>query len=65
MSASAELVPTDRMAVTIAEAARLTTLSKGSIRNHAKSGRLKVVKVGRRVLVPVPSLQRLLQEGAR
>jgi excisionase family DNA binding protein len=62
---SAELIPADRMAVTIAEAARMTTLSKGSIRNHAKSGRIKVARVGRRVLVPVASLERLLQEATR
>jgi excisionase family DNA binding protein len=62
---SGELIPADRLAVTIAEAARMTTLSPGSIRNHAKTGRLKVVKVGRRVLIPVPSLQRLLQEATR
>jgi excisionase family DNA binding protein len=62
---SAELIPADRMAVTIAEVARLTTLSRGSVRNHVRSGRIKAVKIGRRVLVPVTSLERLLQEGTR
>jgi excisionase family DNA binding protein len=58
-----ELIPADRMAVTISEAARLTTLSPGTIRSHAKSGRLKAAKVGRRVLIPVASLERFLQEA--
>jgi excisionase family DNA binding protein len=62
---SAELIPADRMAVTIAEAARMTTLSRGSVRNHVRTGRIKAVKIGRRVLVPIASLQRLLQEAAR
>jgi excisionase family DNA binding protein len=62
---SAELISADRLAVTIAEAARLTTLSRGSVRNHVRAGRIKAVKIGRRVLVPVASLERLLQEATR
>jgi excisionase family DNA binding protein len=57
------VIPTDRMAVTVSEAARLTSLSRGTIRNYARHGRIKVVKVGRRTIVPIGTLQSLVREG--
>jgi excisionase family DNA binding protein len=60
---SAISVPTDRLAVTIAEAARMTSLSRGTIRGYARNGRIKVVKIGRRTIVPITTLQDLVRTG--
>jgi excisionase family DNA binding protein len=53
----------DRLAVTVSEAARLTSLSRGTIRNYARVGRIKVIKVGRRTIVPIATLQDLVRTG--
>jgi excisionase family DNA binding protein len=54
---------TDRLAVTIAEASRMTSLSRGTIRSYARTGRIKTVKVGRRRIVPISALERLVRLG--
>jgi len=53
----------DRLAVTIAEAAKMTSLSRGTIRGYARNGRIKVVKIGRRTIVPIATLQDLVRTG--
>jgi excisionase family DNA binding protein len=57
--------PVLRLAVTIAEAAQMTTLSQFTVRDEIKAGRLKATRVGRRVLIPVAELERFVKEGAR
>ena len=56
-------IPKDRLAVSVSEAAKMTTLSRGTIRSYARSGRIKAVKVGRRTLVPITTLEDLIREG--
>ena len=56
-------IPTNRLAVTVSEAARLTSLSRGTIRGYARNGRIKVIKVGRRTIVPITTLQDLVRTG--
>lgn len=56
-------ISTDRLAVSVPEAARLTSLSRGTIRNYARIGRIKVIKVGRRTIVPIATLQDLVRTG--
>ena len=53
----------DRLAVTVSEAARMTSLSRGTIRAYARTGRIKTVKIGRRRIVPVSALRDLVREG--
>lgn len=53
------------LAVDVREAARLTSLSPYTIRRHIRKGALRAVRVGRRVLVPVGELQRLVGPGDR
>jgi excisionase family DNA binding protein len=53
------------LAVNVREAARLTSLSARSIRRYISSGRLSVVRAGRRVLVPMPALRQFMQEATR
>jgi excisionase family DNA binding protein len=52
------------LAVDLREAARLTSLSMRSLRRYIKTGRIRGVRIGRRVLIPLDSLRRLLQQGA-
>jgi len=51
------------LAVSLTEAARLTSLSRGALINHARAGKLKVTKVGRRVLVPIKVIENLVRNG--
>jgi excisionase family DNA binding protein len=48
------------LAVDVHEAARLISLSARTIRRYIQIGRLRAVRIGRRVLVPVKSLKALL-----
>jgi excisionase family DNA binding protein len=49
------------LAVDIREAGRLLSLSSRTIRRHIRSGRIKAVRVGRRVLVPVKVLTEMVK----
>jgi excisionase family DNA binding protein len=51
------------LAVDIREAARLLSLSARTIRRHIQSGRIKAVRVGRRVLVPIEALTAMVKPG--
>jgi excisionase family DNA binding protein len=53
------------LAVDIQEAGRLLSLSPRTIRRHIQSGRIKgVVRIGRRVLVPVETLKEMVREAS-
>jgi excisionase family DNA binding protein len=56
--------PMLRLAVTLEDACTMTSLSIWTIRKEIKCGRLKVTKLGRRVLVPMCELERFVKEGA-
>jgi excisionase family DNA binding protein len=47
------------LAVDVREAGRLTSLSPRTIRRHIKSGRIRGVRIGRRLLVPIDALREL------
>lgn len=52
------------LAVDVREAARLTSLSVHTIRAYCgKKRRIRAVRVGRRVLIPIAELERLVREG--
>jgi len=52
-----------RLAVGVDEAAKLLGVSPFTIRNHIASGSIRVVRVGRRVLVPMEVLEKVMAEG--
>jgi excisionase family DNA binding protein len=54
-----------RRALGVREAANTLALSEASVRNFIREGRLFAVKVGRRVLIPLESLEKTLTEGIR
>ncbi len=52
------------LAVDVNTAARMTSLSPHTIRLYVRTGKLRVSRAGRRILIPVESLTKLVQEGA-
>jgi excisionase family DNA binding protein len=54
----------DAMAFDVNTAAKMTGLSEHTLRQYIRKGWLKVTRCGRRVLIPVESLQKLVREGA-
>lgn len=59
-----EAVVLDRpIAVSVKRAAAMLGLSHWTVRAYAKSGKLRVSRLGRRVLVPVAALEKLVKES--
>ncbi len=50
----------ERLTVSVAEASKLLAISERSVRRAIESGELPSKRVGNRVLLPVPELQRWL-----
>ena len=53
------------LAVDLREASRLTSLSVRTLRRYAQTGRLSVVRLGRRILVPLESLRALVRSESQ
>ena len=51
------------LAVSIARAARLTSLSRKTIRNYANAGRISAVRCGTRIIIPLGALEELVLNG--
>ena len=60
---SASRVRSDPLAVSILEAARLTSLCRSTIYELLKSGKLRSIKVGGRHLVDYGSIKELMRTG--
>jgi excisionase family DNA binding protein len=60
MSRHADTPPTERLVITVPEAAELLGISRESAYKAAKAGELPTVSLGRRRLVPVARLHALL-----
>lgn len=55
---------TGKAVLTMAEAAAILRISERSVREGIKAGRIPSVRLGRRVLIPVPTLLALLLDDA-
>jgi excisionase family DNA binding protein len=64
MPDSGNVVGRAPLAVDIWEAARILSISPFTVRNYVRDGVLKVSHLGRRVVIPVTELQKLLERGA-
>jgi excisionase family DNA binding protein len=51
------------LAVDVREAARLTSLSTFTIRRYIRRGHIRAIRLGRRVVVPLESLEKLVRDG--
>ena len=54
-----------RMTVTVQEAATILGVGRNKAYEAARSGEIPTVRIGRRLLVPVAALERLLAVGAQ
>jgi excisionase family DNA binding protein len=52
---------TERQTLSVEEAGRILGISRGSAYAYAKNGSLPTIRLGNRVLVPRPALERLLR----
>lgn len=51
--------------LTIEEAAKLLGVGRNNAYEAAKRGEIPTIKIGKRILVPLAALERLLQGGAQ
>ena len=49
-----------KLAYSIKEACQVTSLARSTLYNHISSGRLQIVRVGGRTLVPAKALEALI-----
>jgi excisionase family DNA binding protein len=54
----------ERKTLTVTEAARALGVSRHQAYEAAKRGEIPIIKIGKRILVPVAALERILQTGA-
>ena len=52
------------LSVDFETAEEMTGVSRFTLKKYVKTGRLKVVRVGRRVVVPISELERMFAPGA-
>jgi excisionase family DNA binding protein len=51
----------EKIAVSLAEAEKLTSISRFTLRRQIKSGVLKCARVGRRLVIPLSELEKLIR----
>jgi excisionase family DNA binding protein len=54
----------ERRTVTVAEAAKALGVSRNHAYEAARRGEIPTIKIGKRILVPLAALERMLQGGA-
>jgi excisionase family DNA binding protein len=52
------------LTVDFEKAEEMTGVSRFTLRKYVKTGRLKVVRVGRRVVIPISELEKMFSPGA-
>lgn len=53
----------ERLALSVEEAARRLGMSRKALYAHVAAGRIPCIKLGRRVLIPVAALLRMVEEA--
>lgn len=54
----------EHKAFTVIEAAKILRISRTSAYEAARTGQIPTVRIGKRILVPVAALERMLAEGS-
>jgi excisionase family DNA binding protein len=65
MAAAVSALSDRPIAVSVARAATMVGVSRSTIRAFAKSGQLRVARLGRRMVIPVNALEQLLRESTQ
>jgi excisionase family DNA binding protein len=60
MDASLEIAKPERRVVTLGEAALILRISRGSAYQAVKTREIPTIRIGRRLLVPLAALERML-----
>ena len=55
----------EKLGVSLDEAAKMTSVSAFTLRRQIKRGNLKVVRVGRRLVIPISELEKLMRPVAQ
>ena len=55
----------EKLGVSLDEAAKLTSVSAFTLRRQIKRGNLKVARVGRRLVIPISELEKLVRPVAQ
>ncbi len=55
----------EKLTVSLDEAAKLTSVSRFTLRRQIKCGNLKVARVGRRLVIPLSELEKLVRPVAQ
>ena len=55
----------DKLAYSIKEACKATSLSRTTVYAHIASGKLRVVRIGGRTIIPAESLRVFVQGGCK
>ena len=64
MDATFENTQPERRVITVNEAARLLRISRGAAYEAAKRREIPTIRIGRRLLVPLAALERMLNAAA-
>ena len=62
---SAELKPNQRLTLTVKEAAKIIGLSRNATYQACQQGLLPHIRIGRRILIPVKALEKMLAEAGK
>ena len=54
-----------KLAVGLEEAQQLTDISHYTLRRMVRSGTLRAARVGRRIVIPITELERLIKPGSK
>ena len=64
MAANLEVAKPERRVVTLSEAASILRISRGSAYEAARRKEIPTIRIGRRLLVPLAALERMLDGHA-
>jgi len=54
----------EKLAYSIKEACKATSLSRSTLYSHIAAGRLSVIRIGGRTIIPAEALHELIHKGA-
>jgi excisionase family DNA binding protein len=65
MNISTATLPPQPRAYSLTEGQRILSLSRSTLRRLEITNKIRLIRIGRRVLIPADEVERLLSDGAR